>query len=328
MRAWVVHQHGAPADVLHLEEVPEPEPGPDRIRIRVAAAALNLPDDRLCRGTYQLKPDLPFTPGLEAAGVVDAVGPGAERWLGRRVVMVPKLPCGALCDVTVGLATNCWALPDTMTDVDAVAMLVAFQTGHLSLHRRARLQAGETLLVHAGAGGVGSAAIQLGRLAGAATVLATAGGPAKVALCRDLGAHDAFDTTTGDFVDWVRERTGGRGADVVFDPVGGPVFHRSRRCVASEGRILVIGVASGDLTDAPLNHALLKNYSIVGFYAGAYTFGDPAAIDRAQEDIVRWHAEGRIRPVIGRTVALDGDVPGAITDLAERRTTGKVVVLP
>jgi NADPH:quinone reductase len=327
MRAWVVHEHGAPADVLRLEEVPEPEPGPGRIRVRVAAAALNLPDDRLCRGAYQLQPELPFTPGLEAAGTVDAAGPGAEHWIGRRVVMVPKLPHGALCDVTVGLATNCWALPDTMTEVDAVAMLVAFQTGHLGLFRRARLQEGEALVVHAGAGGVGSAAVQLGRLAGA-TVLATAGGAAKVALCRELGAHDAFDTTTGDFVDWVKAHTGGRGADVIYDPVGGATFHRSRRCIASEGRILVIGVASGELAEAPLNHALLKNYSIVGLYVGAYTFGAPEQIERAQEDIVRWHAEGRIRPVIGRTVALDGDVPGAVTDLAERRTVGKVVVVP
>ncbi len=330
MKAWTVAEHGAPADVLRLADVAIPTPGDGFVAVRVGAAALNLPDDRLCRGTYQLKPELPFTPGMEAAGIVDAVGAGVDPQLvGQRVVGVAGPPAGSLAEVALVRAVGLYPVPDDVTDAAAAAMLIPFTTGHLALHRRGRLAPGETLLVHAGAGGVGSAAIQLGVLAGA-RVIATAGGPGKTQLCRELGADVAIDyraTDSKGLIAAVMEATGGRGADVVYDPVGGDVFHASRRCIAREGRLLVVGFASGELADTPTNHALYKNYDVVGVYFGAYS-GPADAGWRAgiwRQTLASQRA-GELRPVIGRALPLSGDVPGALTDLAERRTTGRVVI--
>ncbi len=327
MRAWRVTRHGAPTEVLELQDVPVPEPGPGMLSIRVRAAALNLPDERLCRGTYQMRPELPFTPGMEAAGVVRAVGEGVDPGLvGRRVVGVAGPPFGSLAEVAVMRAGGAYPLPDGLSAADAAALLIPFTTGHLALHRRGRLQPGETLLVHAGAGGVGSAAIQLGVLAGA-RVIATAGGTAKLELCRTLGADLALDYREEDIIAAVREATEGRGVDVVYDPVGGDVFHASRRCLAREGRLLVVGFASGGLADTPTNHALYRNYDVVGVYFGGYSGPEDEAWRLGVwEQIVSDVHAGRIRPVIDRVVTLAGDVPGALQDLAERRTAGRVVI--
>ncbi|MCE2391338.1 MAG: NADPH:quinone oxidoreductase family protein [Proteobacteria bacterium] len=326
MRAWRVHRHGAPAEALRLEETPAPEPGPGRVRIRVGAAALNLPDDRLCRGVYHLKPPLPFVPGLEVAGVIEAVGEGAEASLGERVMAVTDLPHGGLAEAALAFATNIYRVPDGMDDARAAGTLIPYQTGWFALHRRGALRPGETLLVHAGAGGVGTAAIQLGVAAGA-RVLATAGGPEKTALCRELGAEVAIDYRSEDFVERVLEATAGRGADVIYDPVGGEVFHRSRKCIANEGRLLVVGFASGELAEAPTNLILYRNYSVVGVYMGAYAGADALRLKReVHEKLCELYAAGRFDPVV-RRVAFE-DVPRAITDLAERRTVGKVVALP
>ena len=274
MKAWMVAQHGAPGDVLRLSDAERPVPGPDQVAVRVLAAALNLPDERLCRGTYQLKPELPFTPGFEAAGVVEAVGAGVDPALvGQRVVGVAGPPAGSLAEVALVRATGLYPVPQDMSCADAAAMLIPFTTGELALHRRGRLRQGETLLVHAGAGGVGSAAIQQGVLAGA-RVVATAGGPAKLALCRELGAEVAIDYRGMDskqLAAAVLDVTAGRGADVVYDSVGGEVFHASRRCVAREGRLLVVGFAAGELEVTPTNHALYRNYDVVGVYFGGYS---------------------------------------------------------
>ena len=196
----------------------------------------------------------------------------------------------------------------------------------MALHRRASLQPGETLLVHAGAGGVGSAAIQLGRAAGA-RVLATAGGPDKVEVCRQLGAEVAIDYRAEDFVDIVKEHTDGRGADVIYDPVGGDVFDRSRRCIAWEGRLLVIGFTSGRIPEVPANHVLLKNYAVVGVHWGQYNRHEPSLIAETHAELVRLHAEGSVAPLIGRRVPM-AEAAAALADLGARRTVGKVVVLP
>ena len=325
MRAWIGGRHGAPGDVLTLGDVPQPEPLPGTAAIRVKAAALNLPDDRLCRGTYQMRPELPFTPGFEGAGGIEAVGEGVSAELiGSRVVGVAGPPHGSLAEVALVRAGGLYEIPDDLSFTDAAALLIPYTTGHLALHRRGRLQAGETLLVHAGAGGVGSAAVQLGAEAGA-RVIATAGGHAKVELCRRLGADVAIDYRAADsegLVEAVRAATGGRGVDV-----GGEVFHASRRCLAREGRLLVIGFAGGDLANAPTNHALYRNYDIVGVYFGGYS-GPEDAGWRAEvwQQILRGVRGGRLRPVIDRVIPLDGDLPGALTDLAERRTVGRVVI--
>jgi NADPH2:quinone reductase len=304
--------------------VPLPEPAADQVRIRVGAAALNFGDDLLCRGTYQLRPELPFTPGLEVSGEVVAAGGEVGLSPGTRVMAVPALPWGGLAEYALADARNCYPIPPDLPDTEAAAMLIPFQTGHVALHRRGQLQPGETLLVHAGAGGVGSAAIQLGKAAGA-RVIATAGGAEKVAICRRLGADLAIDYREEDFVAQVREATGGRGADLIYDPVGGEVFEKSRKCVAWQGRILIVGFAGGEMTKAPMNQLLFRNYSLVGVYMGEYSQRERPFLDRVHAEILGLHAEGRIKALIHAVIPME-DVPGAIAGLAGRATAGKVVV--
>ena len=314
MRAWRLHELGEPADVLKLEDLPEPQAGPGEVLIDVAAAALNFPDILMCRGQYQEKPPLPFTPGVEVAGTVAATG--------QRVLAVPGH--GGLSERIAVREASVYAIPDTMPMETAAALHITYQTGHVALHRRASLQAGETLLVHAGAGGVGSAAIQLGLAAGA-RVIATAGGADKVDVCRKLGAHEVIDYKADDFVQAVKDLTGGRGADVIYDPVGGDTFDRSRKCIAFEGRLLVIGFAGGRIPDAPANHILIKNYSVVGVHWGLYNRLDPAVPRAIHDDLVRLYAEGKIDPLVSQVLPME-QAPEALTALGSRGTVGKIVV--
>jgi NADPH2:quinone reductase len=324
MRAWQAKSWGAPAEVLELVEVPVPEPGPGQVRIRVSVAALNWSDDLVCRGRYQVKPDPPFTPGLEGAGVVDAVGAGAPWKVGERVMATTTLPHGSLAEYALAQAENVYRVIDALGDEQAAGLLIQYQTTYIALHRRGQLRAGETLLVHAGAGGMGSAAIQLGKAAGA-RVLATAGGPAKVALCRELGADVAIDYRSEDFVEVVNRETNGEGADVIFDSVGGDTFDRSRKCIAFEGRILVIGFSSGRIADLPTNHAMVKNYSVVGVYPARYAERDRPFLERTNAELQRMVAAGEIDPLVRLEVPLE-DAVSAIVALADRKTVGKAVV--
>jgi NADPH2:quinone reductase len=325
MRAWRVTAHGEPREVLHLEEdLPVPEPRADQVQIRVGAVALNFGDDLLCRGTYQLRPDLPFTPGLEVSGEVVIAGSEAGIEVGSRVVGVPDLPHGGLAEVCVADARNCYPIPRELPDELAAAILIPYHTSHVALHRRAQLREGEWLLVHAGAGGVGSAAVQLGVAAGA-RVIATAGGPEKVAICRDMGAEVAIDYRAEDFVKAVRAATDGHGADVIYDPVGGEVFDRSRKCVAWEGRILVVGFAGGAISDAPTNQLLFRNYSVVGVHMGEYSQRDRAFLDRMHEEILQLWRDGKVRPLIHDVLPLEA-LPDALAKLAGRATVGKVIL--
>jgi NADPH2:quinone reductase len=216
-----------------------------------------------------------------------------------------------------------YPIPDTLTWPAAAALHITYQTGHVALHRRAALRAGETLLVHAGAGGVGSAAIQLGLAAGA-RVFATAGGPDKVQVCHDLGADLVVDYRADDFVAAVKDATDGRGADIVYDPVGGDTFDRSRKCVAFEGRILVIGFTGGRFADAPTNHVLIKNYAVVGVHWGLYNVIEPQLVLDTHEELMRLHAVGKIAPLVSSVIPLD-DAPAAMARLATRGTWGKIV---
>jgi len=231
LRAWQVTTHGEPADVLRAAEVPTPAPWAGQVLVRVRAAALNFPDVLMCRGQYQIQPPLPYTPGVELCGEV--VGTGA------RVVGSPVLPSGGLAEYALMEPDSVFPAPDSLDDAEAAGFLLAYQTGWFGLHRRARLQAGETLLVHAAAGGVGSAAVQLGKAAGA-KVVAVVGGAAKAEAARALGADVVVNRLEQDFVAVVKEATGGRGADVVYDPVGGQAYQGSTKCVAFEGRIVVV----------------------------------------------------------------------------------------
>jgi NADPH2:quinone reductase len=326
MRAWRVHELGEPADVLRFDDLEEPEPGPGEVLVRVDAAALNFFDILLCQGKYQERPPLPFTPGAEVAGEVLAVGAGVELAVGSRVLGAPPLPHGGLAERVVLPASTAYPIPDTLSSVKAAALFITYQTGWTGLHRRAGLRAGETLLVHAGAGGVGSAAIQLGVAAGA-RVLATAGGPEKVEICRELGAEVAIDYVAEDFVEAVKAATGGRGADVIYDSVGGDTFDRSRRCIAFEGRLVVVGFAGGRIADAPTNHLLVKNYAVVGLHWGLYKQYEPGLFREIHAELMGLHAREAIDPLIYAELPL-AQAPAALTQLGGRGTWGKVVLHP
>ena len=324
MKALRVHELGQPEDVLHVEDLPVPEPPPGHVRLRVVAASLNFPDVLLCRGEYQVKPPLPFTPGAEVAGEIDALGDGvADLDVGARVLAIPAFGPGGFSEYTLAPASGVFRVPDSMSFRAASALHVTYQTGHLALHRRAQLRPGETLLVHAGAGGVGSAAIQLGLAAGA-RVIATAGGSDKVDVCRKLGAEIVVDYREDDFVAVVKETTSGLGADVIYDPVGGDVYDRSTKCVAFEGRILIIGFTGGRFAEARTNHILIKNYSVVGVHWGLYNLLDPHVIRDAHDDLIRLFEAGKIDPLVSETVSLE-EVPAALSRLGSRATYGKVV---
>jgi NADPH:quinone reductase len=324
MRAWQVTELGEPEDVLKLVEVPDPKPGHGQVVVKVAAAACNFPDILVCQGRYQDRPELPFTPGMELAGEVVSVGPGAALDVGDRVIAQPG--SGGFAELAVVDARKTWEWPDGMTAPQAAGMFVTYQTGYCALHRRARIQPGETLLVHAAAGGVGSAAVQLGKAAGA-TVIASAGGPEKCAVASALGADHVIDYSSEDLIAGVKEITGGRGADVIFDPVGGDVFDASRRVVAFEGRILVIGFVAGRFADAPTNHVLIKNYAVVGVHWGYYQRMAPELIPTWQDALVELWRQHKIDPLVGAALSLT-EAPEALRRLAGRDTVGKVALIP
>ncbi|MEH1058281.1 NADPH:quinone oxidoreductase family protein [Micromonospora sp. CPCC 206171] len=324
MKAWRVADLGEPRDVLRLVDVADPEPGPGQLVVRVLAAPANFPDVLMCRGEYQVKPELPFTPGVELCGEVVALGEGVGGFaLGDRVLGGATLPYGGFAEFALLAAAATFPAPAELDDAEAAALYIGYQTGWFGLHRRAGLRAGETLLVHAAAGGVGSAAVQLGKAAGA-RVIGVVGGPEKAAVARALGADVVVDRREEDFVAVVKAETGGRGADVVYDPVGGETYQRSTKCVAFEGRILVVGFAGGQIQSAALNHALVKNYSIVGLHWGLYHRYDPAAVADCHRALSALAAQGAVRPLVSQRLALD-EVADGVQELADGVTVGRVV---
>jgi NADPH:quinone reductase len=325
MRAWQVQRLGDPEQALKLAEVEEPRTESGEVVIEVQAAALNFFDILLCRGEYQERPELPFTPGGEISGTVQEAGDGGMQ-TGQRVIATPPLPRGGYAEKVAMPESSVFPVFDSMPFEKAAALPITYQTAHVALHHRAQLKSGETVLVHAGAGGVGSAAIQIARASGA-RVAATAGGPEKVEVCRDLGAEIAIDYRVENFVEVVKEATEGRGADVIFDPVGGDVFDGSRRCVAFEGRIVVIGFAGGRIAEAPTNHVLVKNYSVVGMHWGLYTRVMPDLIRSTHEDLMRLYDNGGIDPLISETVSFE-ELPKALNKLGSRSTYGKIITRP
>ncbi|MGW7369070.1 NADPH:quinone oxidoreductase family protein [Streptomyces sp. NPDC054841] len=317
MQAWRVHRNGEPGEVMRLEEVDRPEPGEGQLLLKVRAANINFPDALLCRGQYQVTPPLPFTPGVEICGETED---------GRRVIATPALPYGGLAEYVLADAAAVLPAPEALDDAEAAALHIGYQTAVFGLHRRAGLQEGETLLVHAAAGGVGSAAVQIGKATGA-TVIGVVGGPEKAAVARELGCDVVIDRRSDDIVAAVKEATGGRGADVVFDPVGGDAYAKSAKCVAFEGRIVIVGFASGTIPSPALNHALVKNYSIVGLHWGLYNYKDPQSVLRCHETLTDYAAKGLIKPLISERVAFK-DAADAVQRVADGTTTGRLVVLP
>ena len=327
MRAWQVHELGEPQGVLVEADVEIPRIHGAQLLVRTLAAPANFPDVLMCRGKYQVRPPLPFTPGVEGCFEVVDVGPHVTDWTaGDRVIGGTVLPHGAFAEYAVLDSAGTFAAPTALTHEEASALFIGYQTGWFALHRRARLQEGETLLIHAAAGGVGSAAIQLGKAAGA-RVIGVVGGADKAEYARRLGADVVVDRHSQDFVEVVNDVTQGRGADVVFDPVGGETYQRSTKCIAFEGRILVIGFAGGDIQQAALNHALVKNYSILGLHWGLYAAQDPAAVRACHEELTRLAHNGVVRPLIGEARGLD-EVPAGVQALADGHTVGRVVFSP
>jgi NADPH2:quinone reductase len=327
MQALRVHTLGEPRDVLTLEDVPTPEAGANQLLVRVRAAAVNFPDVLLCRGLYQVKPPLPFTPGVELCGEVVALGPGTTGFaVGDRIIGTPTLPIGTFAEFTLVDADKAFPAPPSLDDAQAASLHIAYQTAWFALHRRAALRPGETLLVHAAAGGVGSAAVQLGKAAGA-RVIGVVGGTAKAEVARSLGADLVVDRHVEDFVDAVKAFTGGRGADVVFDPVGGEAYRRSTKCIAFEGRIVVIGFAGGEIQSVPLSHALIKNYSILGLHWGLYGTYDPAAIADCHRRLTELAATGAVAPLVSERLPLASLAEG-VQRLADGVTVGRVVYSP
>lgn len=327
MKAWLVRQWCEP-EGMELAEVDLPEPGPGQVRIRNRAAALNFFDILQIQGKYQVKPPFPFTPGAEIAGVIDAVGdaPGPEVAAfrpGDPVLALPQL--GGFAEYTVVDASKVFAMPEGMDWAQAAAMPIVYHTSYFALRDRAQLREGEWLLVHAGASGTGMSAIQLGRAWGA-RVIATAGSEEKLEFARRQGAEYVLDYRGDTWVDEVKALTLGRGADVIYDPVGGDVFDLSSKCIAPEGRLLVIGFASGRIPSIAANRILLKNISVVGVFWGGQVRAHAGYTADTQRVLNELWMAGKIRPEVSRTWPLT-EVPAALQTLAGRSVLGKAVVI-
>ncbi|HET9382550.1 MAG TPA: NADPH:quinone oxidoreductase family protein [Streptomyces sp.] len=316
MQAWQVHENGEPHEVMRLADVAPPAPGDGQVLLRVRAANINFPDALMCRGQYQVRPPLPFTPGVEICGETED---------GRRVIANPVLPYGGFAEYAVADAAALLPAPDALDDAEAAALHIGYQTGWFGLHRRARLEAGETLLVHAAAGGVGSAAVQLGKAAGA-MVVGVVGGAGKAAVARELGCDVVVDRHREDVVAAVKEATGGRGADVIYDPVGGAAYAQSAKLAAFEGRIVVVGFASGTVPSPALNHALVKNYSIMGLHWGLYATRNPELVLRCHRKLTELAARGAVRPLVSERVPLGG-AAAAVQKVADGLSTGRIAVV-
>jgi NADPH2:quinone reductase len=324
MRAVVVDRWLEPRE-LQVKEIPEPEVAPQTLQIEVRAAGCNFFDILMVQGSYQVKPPFPFVPGAEVAGIVRAVGDGVEGFaVGDRVLGTAGL--GGFAEVAVAPSRGVWRMPDDMSFEEGAALPIIYPTSYAGLVFRGDLQAGETLLVHAAAGGVGIAAVQIGKALGA-RVIATAGGADKLEIARQNGADETIDYREEDFVARVKQLTGGKGADVIYDSVGGDVFDRSLKCIAWNGRLLVIGFASGRIPEVKANRILLKNIAVTGLHWGAHVTNDPERIEVTFRALFDLYEAGKIKPVIFKRYSLD-DVPTALEALASRKTYGKLIIAP
>ncbi len=323
MKVWKIQRHGEPGDVIVLGEDDIPEPNPDEVRIRVDAVALGLPDVFMCRGTYPFKPELPFTPGQEVSGIVTAAGANTKTPVGTRVMALTSFyrGFGGFAEEALAPDSSTFSVPEEMETAEAACFVIPYHTASLALETRGQLRPGETLLVIGGAGGVGTAAIQLGRAIGA-RVIAVDGGKEKVEVCKRCGADVVIDYSEENIVTAVKEATGRRFADVIFDPVGGEAFDSALHCIASEGRLLAIGYASGAWHDASTELLVRKNASVVGVFVGAY--GKPLLEKVHDRLLARWR-EGTIRGQVESEIPFE-EIADALEKLGQRRSSGKTVV--
>lgn len=322
MQAWQVQRHGFPSKVLRLVDLDEPVPGPGEVRLRVRAAAVGMPDAFMCQNTYALTPPVPFVPGQEVCGTVDATGPDVDLDAGARVMAVTSFTDGrgGFAEATIVHAANAYRVPDAMTDADAAGFRIGYSTAWIGLVRRGQLDAGEWLLVLGAAGGSGATALQLARALGA-QVIAVVAGPEKAAYCKRLGADVIIDRTTESVPEAVMAATDGHGADVVYDPVGGDAAQGALRCMASGGRLLAVGFASGRWVEVDTVNAVRRNYSLVGVYAGGYT---PQQNFDDHEALLALVADGQLASFAHAAPFLE--LPAALDDVANGITIGKTVL--
>ncbi|MGE0119450.1 MAG: NADPH:quinone oxidoreductase family protein [Dongiaceae bacterium] len=322
MRALLCTEFGD-LDRLTVADVPAPAPGPGEVLIDVAAAGINFADLLMIGGQYQEKPPLPFTPGLEIAGVVRACGVGVTRVRpGDRIAAA--VDRGGFAGQAVAREADTFALPPAMDAVVAAGFIIAYGTAHGALRWRAGLQPGETLLVHGAAGGVGLTAVEVGKALGA-KVIATAGDADKLAVAAKHGADHLIDYRKENIRDRVKEVCNGGGVDVVFDPVGGSAFEASLRCVNWGARLIIVGFAGGQVPQIPANILLVKNIAAIGFYWGSYRRRQPALLAPQFHELFQWWTDGRLRPLVSRRFDLS-EAAAALALLRGRKTTGKIVL--
>lgn len=324
MRALVCHQISEDWSGVEVRDVDKPRPGPGEVLIKVHAASINFPDLLICQGKYQLKLDPPFTPGMDISGTVSDLGDGVEAFqVGDQVCGGARF--GGFAEYAVVKADGLQNKPSNLSHEQAASYSAAYLTAYVALVRRGRLQSGETLLVHGASGGVGMAAIDVGKLLGA-TVIATGGNDEKLEKVKAYGADHVINTKDG-FREKVKALTDGRGADVIYDPVGGDVFDESVRCIAFDGRLLIIGFTSGRIASVSTNMPLIKGFSVVGVRAGEYGRQFPERGRENIEQIWRWAKDGKTRPYIHDTLSLDQTVDG-FRHLRDRKVVGKLIVEP
>jgi NADPH2:quinone reductase len=324
MQAWQVTGPGEPADVLHRLEVDLPEPGPGQARIRVTAAGIGLPDVLMCRGTYPLTPPLPFTPGQEATGTVTAVGEGVHLELGQSIMGVTAFyeGRGSFADECLMLAESSFAVPPGLDDVEAAGFWIPHMTGWIGLVDRGRIAPGDWLAVLGGAGGSGAAAVQLGRALGS-RVVAVVSDEERAAFCRSLGAEATVNHRDGSIVPALRELSGGRGVDLIYDPVGGSLAEEAAGALARNGRLLSVGFASGEWPSLATIQLVMTNSSLVGVFAGGYSRAELEAIHANLADLV---ADGQLRTAVTAAIPFD-DLATAAQSMADRGVVGKLVLV-
>ncbi len=323
MHAWLC-ENPVGVDALTWKEIPTPAPQAGQVLIRIEAASLNFPDLLIVQNKYQMKPDLPFVPGSEYAGVIEAVGEGVTHLkVGQSVACLSGT--GGFGTHTLAPAKLCMPLPPGFPAVDAAAFIMIYATSHHALMDRAALKAGETVFILGAAGGVGTAAIQIAKAAGA-RVIAAASNDEKCALCKSLGADETINYTTQNMREVLKTLTEGKGPDIIYDPVGGDFAEPAFRSIAWRGRYLVVGFAAGPIPALPFNLALLKGASIVGVFWGDFARREPQANAAMMAELAQWYAQGKIKPVIDRTMPMH-ELKAAYAHMGSRGVMGKLVMV-
>jgi NADPH2:quinone reductase len=323
MHAWLC-ENPTGVDALQWKELPTPQPKAGEVLVEIKAASLNFPDLLIVQNKYQMKPPLPFVPGSEYAGTIEAVGEGVTALkVGQNVACLSGT--GGFGTHTVAPAALCMPLPPSFPLVDAAAFIMIYATSHHGLIDRGQLKAGETVLVLGAAGGVGTSAIQIAKVVGA-RVIAAASSDEKCELCKSIGADATINYSKENLRDAIKAATGGKGPDVIYDPVGGDFAEPAFRSIARRGRYLVIGFAAGPIPALPLNLPLLKEASIVGVFWGSFSRNEPKANAAMMQELARWYGEGKVRPVIDRTLPM-AELKAAYAHMGSRGVKGKLVMV-